>query len=204
MINRFINLIHERWVRGLFAGSILENLIPPIPSELIMPRWWYLASLWKINIFVAIFVGAFWSTLWATPYYFLWKVMSKDKISKFIAKYGKYIFMNTEDLDSIYDIYQKNGWKLTFFGRFLPLGRGFVWLPAWSTKMPFRKFFGYTLAGSLIRVAILVYIWFVLWNDIAQTSSTIKIIEYIVIWVVIIWLISRWLHYFSKRYFKTK
>lgn len=205
-------VLHERWVWWLFAAAVLENLIPPIPSEVVMPRGWYLASIGKMNFLTAVFIGTIWSTLGSVPYYFLGKFLSKDKINKFVDKYWKYIFIKSEDVDNIYQIYQKNGWKLTFFGRFLPLGRGFVGLPAGSTGMSFWKYFAYTFAGTLVWVNILVYIWYTIShkidstivNDASQISSRIKIIEYISIGVVAILVLSWLLNHFGKKYFKVK
>lgn len=214
IVNYILDLGHQWWLMGLFLLSLLENLIPPIPSEVIMPWWWYLAAAGKIFIwsylptkylalFIAIFFATLGSTIWSVPYYFLGRLIKKDTITKFVYKYGKYMFMSTNDVDYIYEIYQKNWWKLTFFGRFLPLGRGFVGLPAGSTGMAFWRFFGYTFAWSFIRVSILSCIWFALGDKyITEWWSTIKIIEYVIIAIVIIWLFSRWLHILSKKYFK--
>ena len=213
-INYIVELTHSWWVMWLFAWSILENLIPPIPSELIMPRWWYLAVsgnihifwysfYWYYALFVAILVGSLWSTIWSIPYYFIWKVISKKMMTNFVEKYGKYIFISVADVDYIYEIYQKHGWKLTFFGRILPLGRGFVWLPAGSTNMPFERFFMYTFWGSFLRVSILSYIWYYLWDKyINESSSVINLIQYVVIGLVLILIISLWVSYISKNYFR--
>lgn len=61
--NQLIELINQVGYSGLFAASFLENLIPPIPSEIIMPLGGYLASIGKLNIFGVVLVCAVGSTL---------------------------------------------------------------------------------------------------------------------------------------------
>lgn len=214
-VDWFIEFIHNWWTLWLFLGSFVENIVPPIPSELIMPWWWYLVSVGKISLFgthisnhilwliVITLVCAFGSTLWSIPYYIIWKNIHKKYIDNFVQKWWKRFLMSQEDVDGIYEIYQKHGGKLTFFGRFIPVGRGFVWLPAGSTQMSFWKFFGYTLAGSIIWTSILVYIWYYFGDKyVTEWWNVIDIIKYVIIGIVIIVAISFGLNYFAKKYFK--
>jgi membrane protein DedA with SNARE-associated domain len=160
--NQLIDLIHQVWYSGLFIASFLENLIPPIPSEVIMPLWWYLAATGKLNLIAVIFICAIGSTLGNIPYYFIGRFFNKGKIKNFVKKYGSYFFTKPEYIDDLYDIFEKNDRKIVFFGRFLPWARAFIGLPAGSIRMNFLQFTLYTFAGTLVWTVFLVFLgyWF--------------------------------------------
>lgn len=160
--NQLIDLIHQVWYSGLFVASFLENLIPPIPSEVIMPLWWYLAGTGKLNLIAVIFICASGSTLGNIPYYFIGRFFNKEKIKSFVQKYGSYFFTKSAYVDDLYDIFEKNDRKIVFFGRFLPGARAFIGIPAGSVRMNFLQFVGYTFAGTLVWTVFLVFLgyWF--------------------------------------------
>ena len=114
-----VNMMHTVWYPGLLFATFLENFIPPIPSEVIMPLWWYLASQGKMNIILVILIGSLWSSLGTLPYFYIGKYFTKHKISEFVAQYGKYFRYDTEKLDNLYDIFNKNDSSRVSFGRFL-------------------------------------------------------------------------------------
>lgn len=115
---------------GLFMASFLENIIPPIPSELIMPLAGYLAMQGKMNIILVIIIGTCGSVLGTLPYFFIGRYFSRHKITEFVEQYGKYFFFTTKKLDAIYEVFQKNDSSWVFFARFLPGARSLISLPA--------------------------------------------------------------------------
>jgi membrane protein DedA with SNARE-associated domain len=159
---QLIALIHQVWYGGLFIASFIENLIPPIPSEVIMPLGGYLASIGKLDVVLVIAVCAVGSTLGNLPYYFLGRLLSQKVLRKFVSTYGKYFFYKVEYLDDLYDVFRKNDTKIVFFGRFMPGARGFIGLPAGSTHMNFWIFFWYTFAGTLVWTTFLVVLGYYL------------------------------------------
>jgi membrane protein DedA with SNARE-associated domain len=73
-------------------------------------------------------------------------------------KYGKYFFTTREDMEEVYKTFVKYGYGIVFFARFIPLGRGFISLPAGSAKMPFWRFLAYSYAGTAIWSTVLVMV----------------------------------------------
>lgn len=184
--NQLIELIHQVGYVGLFVASFLENLIPPIPSEVIMPLGGYLAGIGKLNLFAVIAVCAIGSTLWSVPYYFLGRFFSKQKIQWFVTKYGKYFFTKKEFVDDLYDVFNKNDRKIVFFGRFLPGARAVIWVPAWSNKMNFFQFFWYTLAWTTVWTVFLVVLWYRLGEKREVITTYLKSYEHIMLPAVVL------------------
>lgn len=193
-----IDLINQVWYPGFFIASFLENLIPPIPSEVIMPLGWYLASTGKLNLILVIIVCTLGSAIWNMPWYVVGRYFSKEKIRQFVAKYGKYFFYKPEYVDDIYDTFHNNQRKIIFLGRFVPGARWFLWLPAGSAKMPFGLFFWYTFAGTLIWTSFLVLLGYYVWENRAVIVDRVSKYDHYMIYVVaafLIWFII----YMAKR-----
>lgn len=200
--NQLIQLIYQIWYWGLFAASFIENLIPPVPSEVIMPLGGYLAGIGKLNLFAVIAVCALGSTLGNLPYYFLGRFLSERKITAFVVKYGKYFFAKPEYVTDLYDVFKKNDRKIVFFGRFLPGARGFIGLPAGSAKMNFLQFFGYTLMGTLVWTVFLVVLGYRMWSKRNLVVEYASQYEHIMIYLValgIVWFLGYIIYHRNKR-----
>lgn len=183
---------------GLIFAGFLENIIPPIPSELIMPLAGYLAAQGKMNIFLVIIFGTLGSSLGTIPFFFIGRYFSRHKISEFVEKYGKYFFFDREKLDNIFDLFNKHDGSRVFFARFLPGARSLISLPAGSANMDLKKFLVLTFAGTAI--------WTTLWSLIGyyfgqQQEMILSYIDqyehygkYVVVGLVIIiivWAVNR-------------
>ncbi len=187
--HRLIELINQVWYLGFFVASFIENLIPPIPSEIIMPFWWYLASTGKLNLILVIVVCTLWSTIWNMPWYVVWRYFSKSKIRKFVSNYGKYFFYKSEYVDDIYDTFENNQKKIIFLGRFVPGARWFLGLPAGSTKMSFGLFFRYTFAGTFIWSSFLVLLGYYVWENWTIIVDRVSKYDHYMIYLVALFLI---------------
>lgn len=187
--NRLITLINQIGYPGFFVASFLENLIPPIPSEVIMPLGWYLASTGKLNLIWVIIVCTLWSTIWNLPWYVVGRYFSKKKIKKFVEKYGKYFFYKPEYVDDIYKTFDNNQRKIIFLGRFVPGARWFLGIPAGSAKMNFGLFFWYTLAGTLIWSSFLVLLGYYVWENRSIIVDWVSKYDHYMIYVVALLLI---------------
>ena len=187
--NQLITLIHQVWYGGLFLASFIENLIPPVPSEVIMPLGGYLASTGKLNVIIVAFICTLGSTLGNLPYYFLGRLLSQKVLRKFVEKYGKYFFYKVEYLDDLYDVFRKNDKKIVFVGRFLPGARGLIGLPAGSTHMPFWQFFYYTFAGTAIRSTFLVLLGYYLGQNRQSIVGYLKEFEHLMLPAVAVGLV---------------
>lgn len=199
--NTLVDLIHSVWYPGLFIASFLENLIPPIPSEVIMPLWGYLAATGKLNLIWVILVCAVGSTLWNIPYYFVGVYFNKAKIKRFVARYGKYFFTKEEYVDDLYEVFEKNDRKIVFFGRFLPGARAFIGIPAGSVHMNFMQFFRYTFAGTMVRTVFLVFLGYRFGTQYDIVVTWLEEYKHIMYpFVVVLWLaLLAWVFFKTKK-----
>jgi len=136
-------------------AMFLENLIPPIPSEIIMPLGGFFVYTGDLNFYILIVSGLIGTVVGALPWYFLGKLLNEKKLSNFIDRKGKFVGISLKDLDKSRLWFEKYGVLLVFWGRLIPGIRTLISVPAGIELMPINKFLIWTSLGSLIWVIFL-------------------------------------------------
>jgi len=136
-------------------AMFLENLIPPIPSEVIMPLGGFYVYTGDLNFYILIISGLIGTVVGALPWYLLGKLLNEKKLSNFIDKKGKFVGISLKDLDKSRLWFDKYGVLLVFWGRLVPGIRTLISVPAGIELMPINKFLIWTSLGSLIWVIFL-------------------------------------------------
>ena len=136
-------------------AMFLENIIPPIPSEIIMPLGGFFVYQGDLNFYILVFFGLLGTVLGALPWYYLGKLLNEKKLVKFIEKKGRFLGISTKDLDKSKIWFEKYGVSLVFWGRLIPGIRTLISVPAGIELMPINKFLIWTSLGSLIWVIFL-------------------------------------------------
>ena len=96
-------------------AMFLENIIPPIPSEIIMPLGGFFVYQEKLNFFILVFWGLFGTIAGSIPWYYLGKLANEKRISNFLDKRGKYIGITSNDLIKSKKWFDKYGTSLVFW-----------------------------------------------------------------------------------------
>ena len=122
-------------------AMFLENIIPPIPSEIIMPLGGFYVYQGNLNFYVLVFFGLLGTVIGALPWYYLGKLLNEQKMSNFIEKRGKFIGITPNDLKKSRKWFDKYGVSLVFWGRLVPGIRTLISVPAGIELMPFGKIF---------------------------------------------------------------
>lgn len=152
----------SRWVVDVMAAVgapgagfvvALENLFPPIPSEVILPLAGFTASRGGFTLLEAIFWTTAGSLLGAYVLYMLGGWLGRDRARSLI---GRIPFVAVEDVDKVEAWFARHGYKAVFLGRMVPLFRSLVSIPAGIDRMPLLPFLALTLAGSLVWNSVLV------------------------------------------------
>lgn len=182
IIDWLVNTITMFGYLGVFIAVFLESFFAPIPSEIILPFSGFVASSGTMNIYLVIFVATIAAYLGSLPFYLVGKWGEKPLL-KFLDKYGKYFFIQKDDIDKAFSIFEKFGNKVVFFGRLIPIVRTLISFPAGVAKMNFLKFSTYTILGTLLWNILLVYTGYLLgdhWDTVgtwvAQYEKVILVI----------------------------
>ena len=202
----FINLAVEK--NQLIAylticlAMFLENIIPPIPSELIMPLGGFFVYQQKLNFYFLVFWGLLGTILGSLPWYYLGRLVNEKRLSNFLEKQGKYLGISTNDLIKSKKWFEKYGVSLVFWGRLVPGIRTLISVPAGIELMPLRKFLIWTTFGSLIWVALLTYGGYLFGENYPIIESYLEQIKFVVkpiLILIILYFFIRILNRFFKK-----
>ena len=143
-------------------AMFLENIIPPIPSEIIMPLGGYFVYQGNLNFYILVIFGLIGTVLGALPWYYLGRFLNEKKLASFIDSKGKFIGISSRDLNKSKLWFDKYGVSLVFWGRLIPGIRTLISVPAGIELMPLKKFLVWTSLGSLIWVVLLTFLGYIL------------------------------------------
>ncbi|EKU79906.1 membrane protein DedA with SNARE-associated domain [Massilia sp. UYP32] len=140
---------------AVFALMALENIFPPIPSELIMPFAGFVAARGDLNVIGVLIAGTAGSVAGALPWYYAGKVYGKERLEKFADKHARWMTVTHGDIEHAMDSFEKHGRKVVLFGRLIPAIRTLISVPAGLAGMPMGQFLLYSTVGSLVWTGIL-------------------------------------------------
>ena len=140
---------------AIFATMFLENLFPPIPSEMIMPLGGFYVQQGKLALLPVVTAGLGGTVLGALPWYGLGRLINEERLEQWLERHGRWIGISANDLKRSRIWFNRYGTALVFWGRLVPGVRTLISVPAGMELMPFTPFLLWTTGGSLIWVLIL-------------------------------------------------
>lgn len=171
---------------------LLENLFPPIPSEVILPLAGFAASRGDLNVAAAVAATTAGSVIGALLLYGIGATVGLERVRRVADKLP---LINLEDVDKTVAWFDRHGGKAVFFGRMIPIFRSLISLPAGVDRMPVAKFTALTAAGSAIWNTIFVLSGYFLGENWHTVEQYVGVFQWIVIAVVLIfvlwWVIRR-------------
>ena len=171
---------------GLSLVMLLENVFPPIPSEVVLPLAGNLTNEGQFSLFGVVFWGMIGSLLGAYLFYGLGVIFNEDKIRRFVEKYGKWAMITVDDFDKAVGFFDKHGPFTIFFGRMVPIVRSLISIPAGMHRMKLLPFTLYTIAGTSLWNVILAVAGKILGPQWEKVIEWIDIYEKFVIVLVVI------------------
>lgn len=187
MQNWIITIMNRFGYLGV-AGLIgLENIFPPIPSEVILTFGGFMTTCTNLTFTGVVVSSTIGSLIGAILLYGIGWILSYDKLCRILSgKTGKILHLYPEDIDKAVSWFDKRGNYTVFFCRFIPIVRSLISIPAGCAKMKMLPFLLLTTAGSFIWNTVLVYLGALAgksWSKIAgymDTYSTIVLIILII------------------------
>ena len=155
MADWIFNVVQSLGYIGIALLTLLENIFPPIPSEVIMPLAGFNSSQGDISLGGAIAAGSIGSLIGSTAWYFIGRRIGSRRLRRWVDKHGRWITMSNEDIDKVHAWFQRHGATAVFFGRLVPGIRTWISVPAGLNDMPFLPFMLYSAAGTTLWTALL-------------------------------------------------
>jgi membrane protein DedA with SNARE-associated domain len=195
MFESVIDTINSLGYVGIALLMALENLLPPIPSEVIMPLAGFAVTQGKMNFFLVVIAGTIGSVLGATPWYYLGKYWGLKRTQKIADRYGKWLTVSGEDVGKAKVWFDRRGYVATAIGRIVPGIRTYISIPAGISKMPLLPFLIYSTMGTVVWISLLAAAGYILGANHEIVGVYIKPISTIVLLGItfgfIYWIIKR-------------
>lgn len=200
MENLVIDIMNNFGYIGIGLLILIENLFPPIPSELILTFGGFMTIDTNMTIVGVIIAATIGSVLGAIALYYIGKILNKERLIKIVtSKYGKLLRIKPEDIESADKWFDEKGNKTVFFCRFIPVVRSLISIPAGMSEMPLVKFILYTTFGSAIWNTVLVLIGAFAGDKKDLILTIIDDASYVIIGLIIIVFLIFVYRFYKKR-----
>lgn len=191
MLNTVTSIITTLGYPGITGLMFLENIYPPLPSEIIMPLAGFSVAQGELNLFFVILSGTLGSVLGTTIWYYVGHFVGKERIIRWTNRYGKWFTVSPKDVEKADAWFDRNNKLAVFLGRLIPGVRSVISIPAGISGMRLIPFLIFTAFGSLIWTAGLTLLGYFLRQNWELADQFIAPIGVAVILLIIIWYFVR-------------
>jgi len=171
---------------GLLLVMFIENIFPPIPSEVILPLAGSLALEGSFTLAGITVVGALGSVAGAFIFYAIGRALGEARIRELLRRYGRWLLLSEDDFDKALSWFNRYGEPVIFFGRMVPIVRSLVSIPAGIAKMRLGRFGFYTAIGTGLWSFVLALAGYLLGQSWPVVSEWISRYEKVVLGLAVI------------------
>ena len=202
-MNSFIiSIMNKYGYFGIVFLIAVENIFPPIPSEVILTLGGFMTSQKGINmnLFGVIFYSTIGSLIGAIILYYVGYLLNKDRLLKICdSKIGKILHLKKEDIIKSTDNFERNGNLTVFYSRFIPIVRSLISIPAGINKMKFGLFIIYTTIGSFIWNTVLCSLGKLVGENYMVVANIFSKYSKFILILLIVWLLYKFVYKKIKR-----
>jgi membrane protein DedA with SNARE-associated domain len=180
-----IQLISAMGYGGIVFLTIVENVLPPIPSEVIMPLAGFMAAQGRLSWLGVILAGTLGSVLGAMPLYYLGRLIGDERVKGFADRHGRWLTVSRADLDRAQQWFDRHGRLAVLVCRLVPGVRSLISIPAGIQRMPLALFLLFTTMGAGLWTTLLVAAGYGLGANFRQVEAYLDPASYVVLAVLV-------------------
>jgi len=175
---------------GLALMVALENVFPPIPSEVVLPMAGFLTGDGRMNYGLALLAATIGSVVGALILYEIGHLIGEHRLRWLVHRYGKWFGVKDADIDRADAWFDRYGGVAVMLCRVVPIVRSLISIPAGLRRMPLGAFVLYTTIGSVVWNAVLIGAGWILGNNWKEVEQYVGYLQYLVILAVL--LVAAW------------
>ena len=183
---------------GIFLLILLENVFPPIPSEVILTVGGFMTTTTEMTIPGVILASTAGSVLGAVILYGAGLLLDVERLEKIIDKYGSWLRVKKEDIHKADAWFDRFGIWTVFFGRLIPLMRSLISIPAGMSNMKFWLFVSFTTLGTLLWNTVLVFVGEAVGENREQIMNQLELYSNVVYALIVLGVIAAIWYYIKK------
>lgn len=189
MIEWVKTIIQSIGYPGIALLMIIENIFPPIPSEIIMPFAGFVTEQGELNFFGVIAAGTTGSVLGTIPFYYIGRKIGKERLKQWADKHGRWLMLSSHDIERANNWFERHDAAAVFFCRLVPGIRTLISVPAGIERMNFGYFIFLSTIGTTLWVSLLTYLGRILGRNYDKVQTYLDPIGYAVFGFLIIFYI---------------
>lgn len=186
---------------GIFLMMAIENIFPPIPSEVILPFGGFMTTYTSLSVAGVIITATTGSVIGAIILYGIGMLIDVARLEKIVDRFGHVLRIKKEDIHRADVWFTKYGYWTVLFCRMIPLIRSLISIPAGMSRMTFWLFLLFTMIGTVAWNVILVLIGVALgesWQEILGFMEIYSTIVYLFIGIACIILVILFIRKFKS------
>ncbi|MBJ7504347.1 MAG: DedA family protein [Ilumatobacteraceae bacterium] len=174
---------------GVALLVILENVFPPIPSEIVLPFAGFVAQRGDGSVVLMIVAATVGAVVGALILYYVAALIGPVRLGVFIAKFGRWFGVKPSDLMRAEQWFDRHAVAAVLLGRCVPLIRSVVSVPAGFRRMPLVPFVAYTALGSAVWNTVLIGAGAVLGNQWEKVEPYVAVLQWLVLATIVLLLV---------------
>ena len=187
MENWLIDIINKFGYGGVFVLIALENIFPPIPSEVILTFGGFVTTTSDLTMTGVVVASTLGSVIGAMILFGIGLQLDIKRMEKIVDRWGHFLRLSKGDIHKANTWFEKYGYWSVFFCRFVPLIRSLISIPAGMSNMKVVPFLVFTTAGTLIWNIVLVYLGAQVgasWEEIVGYMDIYSTIIYVILFIL--------------------
>jgi len=191
MFEFIIHFLEKSGYLGVFALMALENIFPPIPSEMIMPFAGFVVARHELNLVGVLLAGTAGSVAGALPWYYAARIYGCQRLKRLAERHGRWLTLSADEIDTALATFKRHGRKTVLFGRLVPAVRTLISIPAGLGNMSMGQFLLYSSIGSLAWAGLLTAAGFLLENNYTEVAKYVDPVSKVVLGIMLAWYLYR-------------
>jgi membrane protein DedA with SNARE-associated domain len=191
LIEWMTNFVEQTGYVGIALLMLLENVFPPIPSELIMPMGGFAAARGSLSLPGVVVAGGIGSLAGALFWYGVGRWIGCERLRDFAARHGAWLTLSPAEVDRAQTWFRRHGWLAVLIGRLVPGVRTLISVPAGIAGMPLRPFLLFSAAGTVAWTTLLATAGYMLEDHYHAVASWLNPLANVVVASLVILYLVR-------------
>jgi membrane protein DedA with SNARE-associated domain len=191
MVDWITSTIKSMGYPGVALLMLIENVFPPIPSEVVMPFAGMVATRGDMSFLGVIVAGTAGSVAGAVLLYWIGHTVDEAKLEQWADRHGRWLTVSGEEIRKARDGFERHGGMVVLFGRVIPAVRSLISIPAGTARMHLGVFLFYTTLGSAAWAALLAALGYLLGRNYERVETYLSPVTWAIIGAIVVTYVVR-------------
>lgn len=191
MIEWLTGIVGSAGYLGVAALMFLENLFPPIPSELVMPLAGFAAARGDMALVPMLLAGIAGSLAGAVFWYLVGLRVGRERVARWAARHGRLLTLTPDEVEDAAGWFDRHGGKAVFLGRMVPAVRTLISVPAGVAAMAWPSFLALSALGTALWCGLLALAGYLLEDQYSRVAHWLNPVSNVVVAALIAWYVYR-------------